>query len=280
MPGDATLVEHQHVVGIEGGKGEIVQRHDDDRAAPCDAPYLDQYAVLVLGVERGRRLVEEQHRGFAAAKPFMELRMRFREGDSLALAARQRRHDAAGQLGEVGRREGSGDRRRIVRRPRRARMGDAPERDHVPHEVAERAVEMLRHRSAELGEPAGRLVGQDGRAKLHRSVRRRRQAGNCPEQSGLAGTVGPEDRQEPAPRRPEADLVDEPPPGARDGEALHAQRHAAVPLWCRRRPMNKGAPTRLVTMPVGSSAGATTVRAAASARMTSTAPRVADAGRT
>ena len=70
------------VVGVAGSHREVVQHHDDRRAASgIEIGDEVEHVELVGDVEEGRRLVEEQHR--------RRLRQRHREPHPLPLAARE-----------------------------------------------------------------------------------------------------------------------------------------------------------------------------------------------
>src|SRR5690606_36193082 len=99
------------------------------------------------------------------------------------------------------------------------------------------------------------------------------------EQRGLAGAVGPDDRQPLAARHVEPDPMQDLAPAEPYGE-IDGVDHVAVPRVMRRTATKNGAPTNMVTTPMGSSAGAMTVRAIRSASTRNAAPPISDSGST
>jgi hypothetical protein len=91
---EAAAIEQDDPVGVGGCEVEVVQ-HDHDGAATLDGGAGERHQVLlVVEIERAGRLVEQQQRRLLGEDAC--------EGDALALAARERRVAATGQMIDVG----------------------------------------------------------------------------------------------------------------------------------------------------------------------------------
>ena len=92
----AQLAVDQHADLTRECGGVLVVVRDENRRQRELAQQLLQlgaHRVLRVGVERGERLVEQDRAGLARERP--------REGDALALAARQRRRAGGGEVGDA-----------------------------------------------------------------------------------------------------------------------------------------------------------------------------------
>src|SRR5262249_47587087 len=107
------------------------------------------------------------------------------------------------------------------------------------------------------------------------------QAGRRPQDRGLASAVGPDEAQPPPGGRPAADAVQHLGLVQGDAEVVDRQAtHVSTAPVPRSTQMNAGAPTSAVTTPMGSSEGASTVRARVSASTRKPAPPSRDSGST
>src|SRR5690606_28916423 len=148
-------------------------------------------------------------------------------------------------------------------------MRRAPHGHDVAHQVAGRRARFLRDQrdgpceleAADRGH--GHAVYRDGSGVGGQA------SGDQLQQGALARAVGADQRQALAPVQGEVDALQHPPPGVPGGDAVDHQAH------CRRlsKTRKKGPPTRAVTMPTGSSAGAITVLANRSATTMKVAPQ-------
>ena len=101
------------------------------------------------------------------------------------------------------------------------------------------------------------------------------------EDSGLSSAVGPDQRQPFACRDGKVEVPDHRPSFVGDRYCRKADvAHRGAPRVDRITTMKKGAPKKAVITPIGSSAGATTVRAAVSARTRKAAPNSTERGTT
>src|SRR5207237_6226497 len=88
-----------------------------------------------------------------------------------------------------------------------------------------------------------------------------------PQQRALAGAVRADHRQPAALLQPERDAVEDGDAVERHRQALDRKRaHCTTLLLVRRTTAKNGAPKNAVTTPIGSSAGAITVRASTSVK--------------
>src|SRR5688572_11606096 len=97
------------------------------------------------------------------------------------------------------------------------------------------------------------------------------------QQRRLACAIGAEDGEELARPHGGAHPVQNAPRAAHDTDIFSGQ-HQNAPFWRSSSHRKNGPPRRLVTMPIGSSAGTTMVRANRSANSTRQAPSSADKG--
>ena len=258
---DPAAVEQHELVGVEAREGEVVHGRHDGQVA-LDAEGLDELEdlLLVADVEGARRLVEQQDRGVLEQRPA--------EHDALALAARQRLDEAAGQgrdpeLGED------------LARERDVAGALAPEERAVRRAAEQRVVEdchpgwdhrHLGHERDGPGPGPGAQTLHVGAGKLDVPVPAGDEPGDGVQERRLAGAVRPDDGHPRAGRDGEVDPVQQPGAAQLDAHAVDGEpgRHRR-PIVVRSTTTKNGAPTKAVTTPIGISAGAVTVRAARSA---------------
>src|SRR5829696_4490199 len=174
--------------------------------------------------------------------------------------------------------------RRPVRRTRPAQwrlVWQPAERDHLLHPHGKRERRLL----GDDGEPAGDLDAlqrRDRRPTEQDPARRRLQrARQRAQQGGLAGPVGP-DQRDPLPARDREGHVAQDRAGSDlDGDAVRVEdrrAHSSYPVRARRRRARKnGAPMTAVTTPTGTPPS---IRATTSAAASNEAPNRAEIGRT
>src|SRR5262249_24807557 len=93
----------------------------------------------------------------------------------------------------------------------------------------------------------------------------------CLHERGLAGAVGADDQRQRAGRERRRDVVEQTVAVHHAGDVLGGQHQKKYRFW-RRRTTNTGTPTADVTIPIGSSAGASRSRAVRSASPSSVPP--------
>src|SRR5690606_21160749 len=208
-----------------------------------------------------------------------DLREHARELDALLLATRERRVASAAQT------RGAGHCQRLhgdapIAQPWRAgHVGGAAKEDDLVDAKRERQDRALRQDRADPGELAAipalegatadaKLAGADGEV-----------AGEGAKERGLASAVGADDGDELSGLDAHIDPANDVATAGRDEEIARLD-HAMSPFFCprRRSQRKKGAPSAAVRTPMGSSAGATTVRLTTSAETMTIAPSSAAAG--
>ena len=247
---DPALAHGDDVVGVPGGEPEVVQDHDQRRAAlPVQVAQQVQDGHLVGEVEVGRGLVEEQQVG--------ALREREGEPDPLPLAAGQLVDDPAGQVGGAGQRQrlrhgrlvlgAPPPQRALVRVP--AAGDEVGDGDPVGHD---RRLRQQADGARDL--PGGQAV--HGLAVQQRGAAgRAEQPAHALEQRRLAAGVRADDRGDATVRDRQVDGVDDGALAVPQGEAVGRQTglgsggaHRVLRLSCQSR---KGAPRAPVTTPTG-----------------------------
>ena len=184
---------------------------------PQPAPQL----LAHLGVERAERLVEQQHLRLDRERP--------REGDALALAARQLRGVAVGQPVEL-------DELQELRHARadlvlgeapRARPHAQAEGDVLEHRhVAEERVVLEHEADAALSHVAhGRVLARE----QHLAAVGPLEPGDDPQQARLARARGAEERHQLARRDVQAHVVHRDEGAERLRHAAHLNRHGTPP---------------------------------------------------
>ncbi len=169
------LLQVDDVVGKALRLREVVRGHDDGRALRMDAAHDVLDRARRLGVEAGRRLVEEQHLGPQRPRP--------RQRQPLLLAARQHPRRPRGQRAQAHFGQ------RVVDAPLRVRAVDAGQRQRVADVRGGRAAQQHRPLEHHRLSPRTRELSAPGDA----ARRRRHQSVQQPQQRALAGTVGAED---------------------------------------------------------------------------------------
>ena len=271
----APAVEEQEPVGVLACVREVVHgaRHGE-AAVRAQRRHELEHLLLRADVERARRLVQEEQRGV--------LRDRAREHGALALAAAQRAEPPVEQVRAVepGERRAGG---RDVAEPRAARVAEV--RRPAEDDVLEHA-RVRRDRPGSAGRPQPAAPPRGGRARRPRrpgsgsspcTGRARRPpsgSSSCRRRSGRSGpSHSPSSSAKPTPSTT-AHAVE------RDRDVLRPEHHGPTVLVVRRTTAKKGAPRNAVTTPIGSCAGATTVRATRSMRTRKPAPNASESGRT
>ena len=95
-------IEQQEPVAEAGGERQVVQHDDDPGAVAADPAQQLQAVELVLRVEAGQRLIRQEIGRLHRQCP--------RQQDATALAARERADRAAGEVGDVAKRQRPCDR--------------------------------------------------------------------------------------------------------------------------------------------------------------------------
>ncbi len=270
----APVEEHQ-AVGVLGRQGEVVQGSEHgDGALPAQALHQVEHLLLVADVERGGRLVEEQHRRILGHRPGQH--------HPLPLPSGQGPERPVGQQGGVQALEGGQGEPAVgcaLRRPV-AQVGDAPQQ-HVlrgRHPAGENRV--LGYQRHQAGGPPARQGGEGMTPYLDLTLGGDR-AGQGPQQRRLAGAVGAHQRHPlPRPHRQvhpgdghQPVVGDLDPPAA---DAVHGPHPCRLD---RSTIAKKGPPTKAVITPMGSSAGERIERAPRSASIRKAAPPSTESGR-
>jgi hypothetical protein len=279
---DAAAVHDREALAHVRDHREIVG-HEQVGEAARGAQLGEQVQDLRLDrhIERAGRLVEQQHRGL--------LRQCAGDGDPLGFAARQVVHVAAGQRIEVEVGEDLADDVEVTSGPaaQERQVGGAAEQHVVGHLHARRDHRVL----GDHGDAACALavayasrVGTD-----HLDVATGgHAAGQGPQQGRLAGAVGADHRHPLAGVDVEVEPVqDHGVPighgcaaGAQGGRSGRRGGGHVSRLDVRSTTAKNGAPKNAVTTPIGSSAGAISVRASRSANTRKAAPPRIDSGMT
>ena len=133
--------KHQNAIGKSRGKAEIVRHHDHQRALVGGGAQAFHDIDLVARIERGRRLVRQDHRRFHGEYA--------RQRDAAALAAGQFSDAALAEFHDIGRPHRPQHRLGILRRQSRrigramriaAQRHDIPRRQRPVHDVALRQI--------------------------------------------------------------------------------------------------------------------------------------------
>src|SRR5436190_20571178 len=230
-----------------------------------------QDVLLASDVERRRRFVEEEH--------LRLLRERAPDRDPPPLAAGERVEPPRRELGDAESPKRLGDDRAIVASlpPEVREMGEAPEHHVLRARHAEGKDRLLRNPADGTG-PRAPILLRD-RPESHRPAMRN-DAGGGSQQRGLPGAVRPDDAEPRCGLDLDRDVVQHDALAEHDLELADLECHAAPSRPVRITTMKNGAPIRAVITPIGSSAGAITVRATVSARIRNAAPSTNDNGST
>ena len=209
---------HDHQHAVVGGGAQIL--HDVD---------------LVARIERGGRLVGQDHRRFH--------RQHAGQRDAAALAAGQFGDAALAEFHHIDRLHRPQHRLGILRRQPR-RIGRAMRIAAERHDIA--------RRQRPVHDVALRQIGKALRALAQRQRRQRvaadmdlafgrQQSRQRPQQRGLAGAVRPDQRDQMARRQRQRDIVQHDAAGQRHAEALRGEKrrfaHATPPPSARRSRM-------------------------------------------
>ena len=97
-----TVIEQQQPVAKAGRERQIMQHDDHAGALTADSAHQLQGVELMLRIETGQRLVREEIRRLHRQRP--------RQQDAAALAARERPDRAAGEAGNIAKRQRPRDR--------------------------------------------------------------------------------------------------------------------------------------------------------------------------
>ena len=215
VEGDATVTHDDRPVDERLHRAELVRDQDDGGAARLEDAQRVRQGLLVRHVDAGSRLVEDEEVGLAGQGA----------GDQHALLL------AAAELGDAdGRALARGRRRRWRRRsPRRsARVsgrkqpapGDSAGGHDLPHRRRYAAARAGSLRDEADAVPVAE-VGVRGAEERHRPRGQRQQAGHGPDQGGLAGPVGAQQREELARTHGQVDPAQDRPAADGDRRVLH-----------------------------------------------------------
>ena len=243
---------------------------------PCDQ---FERLLLVPDVERAGGLVEQQDRRLGHQRP--------RDHQPLLLAAAQLAEPAVAERREVELLERLADERPVEARlgaevRRRTGHGPSSTYSNAGHVVREHR--RLRHVRHERGAALPRPQLQRG-AVDHDVAGERHDARARPQDRRLAGAVRP-DQPEPAAgahaeREAAHRLAPAVPHRRPRGTRSSSPRHRHRVAWrARSSRMKNGAPKNAVTTPIGSSAGAVSMRPGMSTRIRNAAPNAAASGST
>src|SRR6266567_2348225 len=214
---------------------------------------------LVPQVERGGRLVEHEQPGL--------LRQRPRQPDALVFAARERPEPAVGQVRRVACGERAVDSRPVCRThaAEQREVWVATQQHRLAHALWEQVVLALGKHAHQARQGAPRPGVRRASQDLDLTGDERHEAEGRAHQRRLAAAVGSEHRVQLAGRELERDAHEAVARGVRVTARDAAQRDDQLTVHRRSRKANTGTPIRAVTIPTGSSRGATTVRARVSA---------------
>lgn len=241
-----------------------------------------QHLLLAAHVQGGGRLVQHQQGRLLGQGPGQD--------GPLALAPRQGAHGPVGQGGQVQaveHRAGHGQVGRALQ-AEGPDVGRAAQQHVVDHPHPRGDDRVLGHH----GQPAGPLpVGERGGAAPVQGdgAAEPGPPGHGPDQGGLAGAVGAHQRDPGPGGHGQRHLAHHVPPAqahrhvatgqARRSDGASRAGHVGTRRRVRSTTAKKGAPTRAVTTPMGTSAGARAVRASRSARVRKAPPSSRDTGR-
>ena len=220
------MVHHRDAVRQRERLGLVVRHvHERDAGLLLQVDELDLHLLAQLGVECGERLVEQQHRRLGD--------QRARDGHALALAARQlvRKAPAEALQADVLQRLGDAARDVARRRLRHLqREGDIAVHAHVGKQRV--ALEHGAHRAR-----LGRAVGEIDPVEEDLARVGQVEAGDHPQQRGLAAAGWAQQGEELARLDGEVDTVD-------GGEITEPARHVAEFEQRHRAPGSEGFSTR------------------------------------
>src|SRR5947208_226699 len=252
--------EDQNLVGKARRQVDVVRNHERGEPEPIHkrAHQLEQLH-LVPQVERHGGLVEDEELGLLREGP--------RQPDSLVLPSGERPEPAVCQVGRVAR-----DQRPLdggpVRRENAAEereVGIPAQEDRLVHPLREQVLLALRHdahhpRQIPAG-PVARRASEDLGTPLERWHEAERRA----QQRGFPAAVRPEQGMKFACPHLQRDGAERVARGTRIAAGEVADGDDQLTVHRRSRKANSGTPSSALTMPTGSSRGATTVRATVSA---------------
>src|SRR6266446_6416028 len=252
--------EDEDLIGKARRQIHVVRDHERGEPLPVHqrAHQLEQLH-LVPQVERRRRLVEHE-----------ELRLLSEgagEPHSLVFTARQRPEPAVGQVHRVARDQCALDGRSVRRghTPEEREVRVAAQEHRLVHPLREHVLLALRqdaHHACEVPPgPIGRRASEDLGTTGNGSDEPERRA----QQRGFSAAVGTEQGVKLARAHLEGDAQQGVPRSARIAAGEVADGDDQLTVHRRSRKANRGTPRSAVTIPTGSSRGATTVRASVSA---------------
>ncbi|OLL89037.1 Macrophage infectivity potentiator-related protein [Pseudonocardia sp. Ae356_Ps1] len=271
---DAARGQHGDQVGVLGGVVEGVQRGDD---GDPEVPGQPQDSELVTGVEVVGGLIEHQDPGL--------LGQRTGEEHPLAFPAGQLRQRTGGERGTAGALQRVGDDGGVAGAgtPERAQVRGATEHHGLPRGEVEPAGVVLGEHPDRAGVVAVRHRGQIVVAEQQMPAHWLEHPVEALEQGGLARSVGPDEGEHRAVGDGQGGVVHDRVPAVADADAVDDEPGAhtpTAPVALRRSTYRKkGTPIAAVRMPIGSSVGASTRRAAVSDQTTTSAPSSTHTGR-
>ncbi|MNX51516.1 hypothetical protein D3C86_821780 [compost metagenome] len=239
-------------------------------------PSAAQQVALVLGVQAGGGLVQQQVARFTGRARGVALHQHARELHTLLFAARQFGIAAATQVGSVGQVQRLRD-QRIDLGGRQFGKGVRAHGDHFAHVQVEGQARLLRKDGATPCLPRQGHVGKRGAVQAQLAVLRRELGRQCPQQRGLARAVGPQQAHDFAGAYRQRDISQDARGPARQRQLVCGKRHPSLRPRASSHRKN-GPPTSPVTRPIGNSAGTTTVRAIQSASTSARPPASTVAG--
>ena len=203
------------MVGVARGEGEVVERGEDGAPGPDERGHAVHQVVLVVHVEVGGGLVEEEEGGILCEG--------LREEHALLLAARERRYGAVRQREQVGLVERRLDAVALLR----SGSGQPADVRREPkcHELFDRKVEVEGRLLADEGDGPGAFAGRPVAERATEEVEAAR-VGEKPaqraQQRRLAAAVGAEQADPGALGGREGEVVQDRLAAERDAEALGA----------------------------------------------------------
>src|SRR6266705_1567588 len=250
-----------------GGRG--LPRQDVNRGTPRHGVSLGEDQHLVNETGREVDVVGDHERG----KP-VPVHERARQPNALVLTAGERPQPAVSQVHRIARDQRPLD-RRAVRRPYAAeerKVRVSAQEDRLVHPLWEQVFLTLWYHAHHAREIAARPDAGRAAEDLSTAACGSDEAKGCPQQRGLAAAVGPEQGVKFARAHIERDVHERVARGARIAAREIADGDDQLTVHRRSRKANNGTPSSAVTMPTGSSRGATTVRASVSAAARRTPP--------
>ena len=268
----AALVHQRQMIGVHPRQRQVVhRRHDGQPVIAAEAGDELERLLLMADVERARRFVEQQDRRLRGEGA----------GDHqpLLLAAAQLAQAAVGELPHVEPPEHIARHRPVVARLRPEVADErCPPEQHVlerGHVVGQQRI--LRHVGEQRRPPRPRAQRQRDTVDEHVAREVDEPDGGAQERR-LAGAVGA-DQSEPSARRDRrAERLHDLALAVAHGDGRELERAHRATCRVRSRRMKNGAPKNAVTTPIGSSAGAVSVRPGMSTRIRNAAPNAAVSG--